>query len=229
MWLWVETYKCIFRDLAGLDNYSVEFTHKIPYKKINVSRPRDIEEIRFSEKEQRYFDKHVFPYWRKLCSDYDTEPIGWSEWSVTKDEWKFIKKIIDEKNVKTVLEFGCGKSTLLFERHVDLVSFDDNIIWADKVTRESNTIVQLWDGKNLSYNNKSFDMVFVDGPKGGENREISTQLATLLSDKVLIHDANRHYEMVWQDKYLKDKFKVASEYGNCRLWEKLKGEYSKDG
>ncbi|GAF94458.1 unnamed protein product, partial [marine sediment metagenome] len=86
---------------------------------------------------------------------------------------------------------------------------------------EASTIYH-WDGKKIDRELKEkYDFAFVDGPAGGVNREWSTKYASEHADLVVIHDAGRKEERMWQTKYLEKDFVLASKGGHrCHFWKK---------
>ena len=61
------------------------------------------------------------------------QKYGFGEWggsSVTNRDWEFMKQIISDKGIKTVIEFGTGLSTFLMSEMVEqIVSFDNKEGW----------------------------------------------------------------------------------------------------
>lgn len=144
--------------------------------------------------------------------------------SIHSKDWEFVEKVIEENNVKTVLEFGCGLSTLLLlKKGIKVVSYDTTQRWIDKVKAiNPQTDIRLWDGVNLDFKEK-VDLVFIDGPSGGKMREFSTKIASELSDLVLVHDAYGADEKNWSEKYIKDKFEEPIKGGHWNgtyLWKR---------
>ena len=173
---------------------------------------------------------HPTPVARKLDQ---TIPGQWGmEWgggSITDLDYAFLQSIIETYNIKTVLEFGTGLSTLLFNQlGLDVETYETNQGWIDKIKAfNPSAKVNLWNGKDLEIN-KEYDFVFVDGPAGGANREFSTRIASLVSNKIIVHDAGREFERQWQDKYLKGDFDLASKGGHrCHFWVKKTSEQKK--
>ena len=86
--------------------------------------------------------------------------------------------------------------------------------------------IRSWDGKNVQmkkYDYAHFDLAFVDGPAGGENREWSTKFASEIADRVIVHDAGRVPERKWQAKYLEKDFEMVSKGGHrCHYWKRKK-------
>lgn len=163
----------------------------------------------------------------------DTSRFGMSfgGGSLTEKDWAYMQEVVKRHNVKTVLEFGAGLSTLLMnELGLHVITYETDQRWIDRIKKINSACdIRPWDGKGLDINpehpeNKyDFDLVFVDGPAGGRNREISTRFAAGSSDIVIIHDANREHERLWQEKYLKGGFTGPEKGGNrCHLWLKAK-------
>ena len=144
--------------------------------------------------------------------------------SITEDDEKFIRKIILLSDAEYVLEFGCGISTIVISKLAQIVSFETDKKFAEAVLKEDPHLnVRMWDGikDDKIFYGKPLDFVdvaFVDGPAHGENREHSTRIASELARIVIIHDAQREYEKKWQDKYLKDKFKLVDSNKMCNCW-----------
>jgi len=145
--------------------------------------------------------------------------------SITDKDWDFIQETIEKYKVGTVLEFGAGLSTLLLNSIMARapVTYETNIGWIKKISEiNEDCDIRKWDGLAFRDNfEKSFDLAFVDGPAGGENREEATKVAAKLAKIVIIHDAGRVPERKWQDKYLKDDFILEAKGGHrCHLWIK---------
>lgn len=143
---------------------------------------------------------------------------------LTEEDWKFIKSTIEENNIKSVVEFRASLSTLLLnELDLKVVTYEINQTDIDRIKLLNNKCdIRLWDNRKID-NIEKFDLVFVNGPAGGKNREFSTKIASEISDIVIIHDATREYEMKWQEKYFKERFLGPGGGGNrCHLWSKNK-------
>ena len=145
--------------------------------------------------------------------------------SITDRDWKFIQEIIEKYKINTVLEFGAGLSTLLLNSILGrkVITYETNINWIKQIKElNEDCDIRRWDGIVFKDNfKKQFDLAFVDGPAGGENREESIKTASKFAKIVIIHDAGRVPERKWQDKYLKDKFHFESKGGHrCHLWKR---------
>ena len=145
--------------------------------------------------------------------------------SFTSKDWFFIQNLIKEHKVKTFLEFGAGLSTLfLNDENIKVTTFETQVNWIKKI-KEINpkANIRLWDGKQIPDDQllEKYDMVFVDGPAGGSNREFSTKIASEKSNVIVVHDAGREYERKWQTKYLQSTFSGPGKGGHrCHLWTK---------
>jgi len=154
----------------------------------------------------------------------------WGGGSVTNRDWLFMCDVFKTYNVKSVLEFGAGLSTLLIGNKIDtVVTFETQKEWIKKISElatGSNNHIFHWDGRNIDINTDDFkdiqfDLAFVDGPAGGQNREFSTKYASELSNLVIVHDAGREWERKWQEKYLSKDFNMVSKGGHrCHFWVK---------
>ena len=150
--------------------------------------------------------------------------FDWSGASITFRDYKFLKEYVESYNIKTILEFGPGLSTVLFNNlSLDIVSYETVEQRKDSLLKQFPFLkIKIWDGKgNLDEIDKKnhFDLVFVDGPAGGINREFSTKIASEVGNIVVVHDAGREWEKKWQDKYLENKFEGPIKGGHrCHLW-----------
>ena len=123
-----------------------------------------------------------------------------------------------------MLEFGSGLSSLLMAELAKVTSYEIDEEWAVKIRSKStkNLEVKLWDGRNIE-SGVRYDLVFIDGPRGGENREPAFQAAVKASNRIIVHDSRRGHETSWQEKYLKCKYQLVSHNGfhinSCRYWE----------
>ena len=149
--------------------------------------------------------------------------------SIERGDWEFIEGIIDKHNIKTVLEFGCGLSTLLMlDKGLRVVSYETSELWSKKISKlNPKCDIRMWDGKHLGIKEK-YDLAFVDGPPGAGKsgfppnsaREQSTKIASERAKYVIVHDAQREPELMWQDKYIKNKFSGPEKGGRrCHFWE----------
>lgn len=151
--------------------------------------------------------------------------FAWGGGCITDQDWDFIKNTIEKNNIKTILEFGAGLSTLLMmELGLKITTYETNQGWIDKIkSLNPDCNIRLWDG-NSEIDLMPYDMAFVDGPAGGVNRELSTHIASQCATVVIVHDAGRTYEKMWQDMYLKGRFSGPGKGGHrCHLWVKDSG------
>ncbi|KKL78094.1 hypothetical protein LCGC14_2028270, partial [marine sediment metagenome] len=167
----------------------------------------------------------------------EIDPENHSTWgftfggsSITDKDWEFIAAVLKEEKVKRVLEIGSGFSTLLMRSMgIEVVSFETGQDYIDKLKKiNPNVEIYLWDGKDLlshstpvSMKKEPFDLIFVDGPAGGENREPSFEAAVQLADKILVHDAGRAPEKKWAEKHLIPKFSKVAQGGHRTAFFKL--------
>lgn len=168
-------------------------------------------------------EKVIIP--EPVVTDISNYGMEWGGGCITSEDWSFIRDTIIKNNVKTVLEFGTGLSTLLMaDLGIQVVTYETMEGWIKKIKElKPAADIRLWDGVTLPEQPPlpKFDMAFVDGPAGGKTRENSTQLASQLSDLIIIHDASRENEMKWQEKYLKGKFFGPGGGGRrCHIWAK---------
>lgn len=142
--------------------------------------------------------------------------------SITEDDEKFIEKIILLSGAEYVLEFGCGISTLVISKLTRVVSYETESKFAQAVLKENPQLnIRMWDGKHFDEKTLTFpdfDVAFVDGPAHGKNRKYSTKIASELAYIVIVHDAQREFEEIWQDKYLKPNFILIDSNEMCNCW-----------
>ena len=144
--------------------------------------------------------------------------------SITEDDENFITKVILLSGAEYVLEFGCGISTLVISKLTRVVSYETKNSFAQALLKEHPQLdVRIWDGQHFDEKlfppeNHGFDVAFVDGPAHGMNREHSTRIASECAYIVIIHDAQREYEKMWQDKYLKPRFHLIDSNEMCNCW-----------
>lgn len=153
-------------------------------------------------------------------------PFGmdWGGSSITDKDWEYIKQIIKNEEVKSICEFGVGLSTLLFDSFgVKVVPYETRQEDIDRFKKMNPSLdIRLWDGKKIFIPEKA-DLVFVDGPGGGKNREPSFIIAKNF-DRVLIHDAGRPTELQWAEKHLKESYEKISQGGHRTAFWKRKTE-----
>jgi len=160
------------------------------------------------------------------ANQYD---IPWGGMAINPNEWNFIKRMVLENHVETVLEFGAGLSSLLLSELVQkVVSYETNKEWAEEIGMKGNgnLEIRLWDGVSLPHIRGDYDLAFIDGPEGGENREAVFAITSETFDRIICHDAQREHELTWQKKYLRGKFKLKARSGYypacCHYWERNK-------
>jgi len=157
--------------------------------------------------------------------------IPWGDFAIIQKDWAFIKDIIEKNGVKKVLEFGAGLSSLLMSEIAKVTTYETDRKWSKDIKGRMNgnaLSIRNWDGKEIKAGLLQFDLAFVDGPlgklNGGPGREHSIEYASVLSDRVIVHDAGREDEMRWQNKYLRPDFKMIAKNGNhqsrCQYWER---------
>lgn len=149
--------------------------------------------------------------------------IEWGGASITDKDWDYIKAILKEEGVKNILEFGSGLSTLLFNSiGLKVISYETRTEDIEKLKALGKDLdIRHWDGKGITLKESekdSIDLVFVDGPGGGENREPSFVIAKEFK-RVLVHDAGRPVEMKWQLKHLSDFVKVSQGGHRTAFWK----------
>ncbi len=191
------------------------------------AEPRDYKDFAFAMKRCFETNRNPLALRKKMIDEFSPEIVGntvkhlceriisvdpqpvfcpsWNAMSITSDDWEFIKEMIENQNVKSIVEFGAGVSTQLFDRHgVIIHSFETIPEMIEKTKGNApHAIFSLWDGKSITQ--ISGDMAFIDGPWHGENREPSYKAVAESSIPLVIcHDMKRPEDRKWVDKYFMD-------------------------
>ena len=120
--------------------------------------------------------------------------LSWGHMAIGEDCATFLTNIITHFKIQSILEFGSGLSTLLFQNLVpNVTSYETHPEFLTPYLPYFNEhlTLKIWDGKTQLTNIGHYDMVFVDGPKDGKNRYYATQIASLISPIVIVHDGYR--------------------------------------
>lgn len=163
-----------------------------------------------------YYDRSNIPY-----------NIPWGEYSITVKDWRFIRplvKAIPAKDKPKVLEFGSGLSSLLLSEFCEVISYETDPGYKEKIDalkmKCNDLTIKLWDGHTIPQELRmaKFDFCFVDGPKqrrkGGAGREIAMEIASKVTDQIMVHDAGRPEEEAFQRNSLRGVFKLVRKSGN---------------
>lgn len=145
-------------------------------------------------------DKEYFPVERPKDS------------TITYTDWRLLWQIICERMVKSVVEFGPGLSTEILDRcGIRITSYETKPALLDSYKKKvPGAKFVLWNGGQLINLNGKYDMAFIDGPFGGENRELAYKsIARSGVRLVACHDSNRKADKVWIKKYFGNWNKVA--------------------
>jgi ADP-heptose:LPS heptosyltransferase len=154
--------------------------------------------------------------------------MEWGGSNITEKDWLFLKRIIQERKVKSVLHFDNGSglgSLLLFEEGLDVTVYETNLDDIERLTNLSGGKMKVrhWDGENIKNKLGPVDLSIVDGPAGGKNREHSVRIASGASKSVCVHDSHREWETKWQDKYLQGQCYLNRKGGSrYAFWTKSK-------
>lgn len=113
--------------------------------------------------------------------------------------------------IETILEFGSGYSTKIFsDLGVKVVTFDTEAKYLNTARQLQNVTGHIWKGVADDFmvkycKNFKADMVFIDGPAGGENREAAYHLATLIDARfIACHDIDRDFDKRLVNKYMRN-------------------------
>lgn len=161
--------------------------------------------------------------------------IVWGNWAIQQKDWRFIKDVMEEHDIKKVVEFGAGLSSLLMSERADVVSYETKVDWAIDIEgkkRGNSLKVELWDGLTIPAvgafaQPDGLDLVFIDGPpacmNGGPGRRASYEAAIAMAPRfVITHDSGRPEEQALAADFLRKKYTFVKKNGNhqtrCELW-----------
>jgi ADP-heptose:LPS heptosyltransferase len=229
----------------------VEFEGKEMPKCVEIIEPEDIAaavrkyykggRLEYGKKVPNKFFKNIVkepnifvaPKIKQLDNEHlEKWGFQWGGSNMTDRDWIFIKGILEEYKIKSILDFGAGLSTLLMGLIADkVITLESNNEWIQKMINLADPkkhLIKHWDGKTVPLETLSdykypdkYDFAFVDGPVGGENREWSTKYASEHADLIIVHDAGRVAEKKWQAKYLEEDFQLIAKGGHrCHLWQR---------
>lgn len=137
----------------------------------------------------------------------------WTSYSLDPTDWVVLRDFLIREDIQNVIEIGPGLSTeLMDDLGVHVLSYETEPIFVERmrrrVTRRVN--IQQWSGVWLPMIDEKYQMAFLDGPTGGENRESSYRIfANSSVSFIACHDSKRAEDRVWIDKYLGDWTEVA--------------------
>jgi hypothetical protein len=146
-----------------------------------------------------------------------TYGMGFGGWCLSRQDWLFIKEVLVTlmPNSK-ILEFGAGLSSLLMSEIFPVLTYESDKEWCERdfmwrIIPLNKLEVRYWDGVNGPFSinpsqDEPFALAFVDGPKGiklgGPGRRHSIERASILCDKVIVHDSGRADERSGQKDFL---------------------------
>jgi len=168
-------------------------------------------------------------------SPVNTHGLAFGGGSLTDRDWAFISGTILKYKIKSVLEFGAGLSTLLFnDLGVKTTTFETKDGWINKIKEiMPKCDIQLWDGRKFVMEDTKkqrviYGLAFVDGPAGDLARDVSTEVASMFANFVIVHDAGREWARKYQAQFLVPDFEGPFRGGHrCHLWIR-KGIEAKD-
>lgn len=158
--------------------------------------------------------------------------MSWNGPAITEQDWKMLRKMLKQENVKTVLEFGAGLSSVLFsEASVSLTSYETQHEWIDRVKQLApGAQLRWWNGVDAPDLKGTYDLAFVDGPANGETREQSIRLAAEHARILIVDDGDREHEQKWQQIHLDGKLEGPFHVGSrCHLWLRKEAGGSQKG
>ncbi|MHA2377343.1 MAG: glycosyltransferase family 2 protein [Candidatus Thorarchaeota archaeon] len=216
----------IERDENGITKYGTDFAFCRRAKeagfKIETTPWRRCEHF----KESGLCDVLGYDQMDKLSSENAKYKICWGGMAIQSLDWDFLKTLVTDEKIDSVLEFGSGLSSLLMSEYVEVDSYETDATVSSFLSSKINgnwLNLKFWNGKELSLK-RHYDLAFIDGPAGGKNRENAFKLAALHADRIVVHDAGRPHEKLFQKRILRENFKLVSWNGShqqhCALWER---------
>ncbi|MFA5163825.1 MAG: hypothetical protein WC441_04910 [Patescibacteria group bacterium] len=128
--------------------------------------------------------------------------LGGGGQTIRPKDWEFLKAFIKNNDIKNVLEFGAGKSTLMFDQ------LGLKVTSVETIPHIRDTVKSLLSGNSEVVLSDFFtgweqnDLIFIDGPAGGENREDNYKIVSESNTRfIACHDAHREWETKWIEKY----------------------------
>ncbi|MFZ4401907.1 MAG: hypothetical protein ACOYO1_17895 [Bacteroidales bacterium] len=136
-----------------------------------------------------------------------------TKWSLSLDEYFFLKSLLEELKPKKILEFGPGNSTVLFSKYAKTVeSYENDQEWLKKYFdiykqyKLNNISISLFENiypLTIIPKEKYYDLIFVDAPWGGwecpnhptKSRFNTMSFASKYTDKIILHDTKREREI----------------------------------
>ena len=137
--------------------------------------------------------------------------LEWSPGTIDPTDWVVLRDVLKERNIEKVVEFGPGVSTQLMDASgVKVHSFETDPIFLEYIKRRiKNTTFTLWNGLFPPVL-EDYQLAFIDGPTGGENREPSYKAVADSTIKIVAcHDYKRADERRWIAKYFKGWKEIA--------------------
>ena len=133
--------------------------------------------------------------------------------TITYTDWRLLWQFICDKKVRRMVEFGPGLSTAILSRcGIQVCSYETHpaLIRKFKAFMPDVTF-KLWHGTQVVLLNRQYNLAFIDGPLGGENREFAYRSVAENNIKyVACHDSSRKADKVWIDQYFRG-WKIVAE------------------
>lgn len=144
------------------------------------------------------------------------------------EELERLHKYIIENSISNIVEIGAGYSSTRFFKSLNLevTSYETNVKYMEalkKALPNSNFKVnfKLWDGNTLEIAEEP-QVIFIDGPKGAANREVSIIAAKDKKCNLIIHDYSSNIIQEFCKKHLvnytlQEYFFMKKNGGVCNL------------
>lgn len=155
---------------------------------------------------------HFGPYECNGFYDIPIFGIG-GAYTVRKPDMDLLRNFVNKYEIETVLEFGSGKSTIMFELagcRIISKETEQGLAQILNMITAPHASVEYWQGELVE---GDFDLVFIDGPAGGVNRDKSYEAASKVNAKyIACHDMNRRWEQRWKKIYFPERKCVFSNH-----------------
>lgn len=126
--------------------------------------------------------------------------------TLKQNELEALIAFIVDREIKYVVEIGTGQSTVALDNVCNLTTYDTNPEYIIRYQQQTkNTKYKIWNGKSLIL--YYAELVFIDGPMGGKNREPSYQAAVKCrTEYIACHDTNRSEDDLWIKKHIEPEY-----------------------
>jgi len=143
--------------------------------------------------------------------------IRWGSAGFGRDDWRFIYRLVQKYNIRSVLEYGCGLSTeLLYVIGLEVLSLETQERFA-KLYKDFNVVLCDYDEGYPAFSRR-FDLGFIDGPGEAERHDRSKSVlhAKQYCDYIYLHD---------YDLYQFEQFENDPAWIQCRPYKEAHNHF----